>query len=104
MRMRERRVVGPGGVNVLWAPAAAEAGALETFEAISAASALRGFPRPFMNTSASGGFFIVAKETKMIFARPVCGCDRCGQGLDLSLRAGCHFRLAHLGVVHKLLY
>jgi hypothetical protein len=38
-------------------------------EAISAASAFRVLPRALMKTSATAGCFIVAKETKMIFAR-----------------------------------
>jgi hypothetical protein len=40
-----------------------------TCEAISAASALRVLPRALMKMSATAGCFIVAKETKMIFAR-----------------------------------
>jgi hypothetical protein len=38
-------------------------------EDISAASALRDLPRALMKMSAWAGFFIVAKETKTIFAR-----------------------------------
>ena len=44
-----------------------------TCEVISFESASRDLPRPLMKTSARGGFLTVAKETKMIFARLICG-------------------------------
>ncbi len=43
------------------------------WEVISAARAWRDFPRALIKMSATAGFFIVAKETKMIFARSICG-------------------------------
>ena len=45
------------------------------WEVISEARPWRDFPRALMKMSATAGCFIVAKETKIIFARSICVCQ-----------------------------
>lgn len=55
-----------------------------TCEAISAARAWSDLPRALMKMSAVAGFFIVAKETKTIFARSILKLCQCMAGFELA--------------------